>query len=293
MCPRSCKVDRLAGAAGYCLQSAQLKVARASLHAWEEPPISGSNGSGTVFFSGCPLHCVYCQNQPIANGTVGKEISVERLSQIFLEQQERGAHNINLVTPTHFALQIADALRSAKSKGLKIPVVYNCSGYEGTHSLEAMNGLVDIYLTDFKYANSELALRYSNAPDYPDVASRALDMMFAQVGPYKEEEQSGLAKRGVVVRHLLLPNCLDDSLEVMELLASKPYAQDIVVSLMSQYTPMTGIRSKYPELDQTVCADEYDCLVDYALSLGLEHSFCQEGAAASESFIPLFDCQGV
>lgn len=215
------------------------------------------------------------------------------MSQIFLEQQERGAHNINLVTPTHFALQIADALRSAKSKGLKIPVVYNCSGYEGTHSLEAMNGLVDIYLTDFKYANSELALRYSNAPDYPDVASRALDMMFAQVGPYKEEEQSGLAKRGVVVRHLLLPNCLDDSLEVMELLASKPYAQDIIVSLMSQYTPMTGIGSKYPELDQTVCADEYDCLVDYALSLGLEHSFCQEGAAASESFIPLFDCQGV
>ena len=293
LCPRSCKANRLAGAVGYCSQSAQVKLARAALHMWEEPPISGQQGSGTVFFSGCPLHCVYCQNQPIANGSVGKVVSIERLAQIFLEQQGRGAHNINLVTPTHFAPQIAAALDLSKSMGMDLPVVCNTSGYESAESLAVFKGYVDIYLSDFKYASSELAERYSKAPDYPSIASAALDEMFAQVGPYQQDPQSGLAQRGVIVRHLLLPNCLDDSLEVMNLIASKPYAQEIVVSLMSQYTPVPGIGNTYPELAETVDPNDYDCLVDYALSLGLEHSFCQEGGAASESFIPSFDLEGV
>lgn len=260
---------------------------------WEEPPISGERGSGTVFFSGCPLHCVYCQNAPISNGSVGREVSIERLAQIFLEQQGRGAHNINLVTPTHFAPQIVEALAIARDRGLNLPIVCNTSGYEGAEALAAFEGYVDIYLVDFKYVSSALAQRYSNAPDYPEVASRAIDEMFRQVGPYVEDQDSGLAKRGVVVRHLLLPSCLDDSLAVMDTLAAKPYINDIVVSLMSQFTPMPGLAERYPELSGTVDPEEYDCLVDYALDVGIENSFCQEGSAASESFIPMFDFEGV
>ncbi len=197
------------------------------------------------------------------------------------------------MTPTHFALQITEALDKARREGLKLPVVCNTSGYEGSRSLEVFDGYVDIYLTDFKYASPSLAKRYSKAPDYPAVASAALDEMFRQVGPYQEDAVDGHAKRGVIVRHLLLPSCLDDSLEVMELLAAKPYAKEIVISLMSQYTPMPGIGTDYPELALPVDTDDYDCLVNYALELGLLNSFCQEGGAASESFIPSFDYEGV
>lgn len=260
---------------------------------WEEPPISGESGSGTVFFSGCALHCVYCQNADISNGRIGREVSIERLAEIFLEQQGRGANNINLVTPTHFAPQIVEAIKIARAKGLVLPIVCNTSGYEGAKALAVFDGYVDIYLVDFKYASAELASRYSKAANYPEVADAALDEMYRQVGPYREDDQTGLAKRGVIVRHLLLPDCLDDSFAVMRLLASKPYIGDIVVSLMSQYTPMPGIADKYPELSGTVDPDDYDCLIDYALDLGIENSFCQEGSAASESFIPAFDYEGV
>ena len=260
---------------------------------WEEPPISGEQGSGTVFFSGCPLHCVYCQNEPIASGSVGCEVSIERLAQIFLEQQGRGANNINLVTPTHFAPQIVEAIKIARKEGLNLPIVCNTSGYEGAEALAAFDGFVDIYLVDFKYASSELAQRYSNAPDYSQVANAALDEMYRQVGSYVEDLENGLAKRGVIVRHLLLPSCLDDSLAVMDMLAAKPYIDNIVVSLMSQFTPMPGLAKRYPELGSCVDSDDYDCLVDYALDLGIENSFCQEGYAASESFIPSFDYEGV
>ncbi|MGN0072300.1 MAG: 4Fe-4S cluster-binding domain-containing protein [Coriobacteriales bacterium] len=270
-----------------------MKLARAALHMWEEPPISGSQGSGTVFFSGCSLHCVYCQNQEISNGSVAKEVAVERLAQIFLEQQGRGAHNINLVTPSHFAPQVVEALSLARSQGLELPIVCNCSGYESPDALKCFEGWVDIYLTDFKYSSSERAQRYSRAPDYPQVASKALDEMYRQTGPYRENPRTGLLEKGVVVRHLLLPGGLLDSFGVMRILAGKPYARELCVSLMSQYTAMPGCENDYPELAASIDPSDYDALVDYALDLGLENSFCQEGEAASESFIPAFDFEGV
>ena len=259
---------------------------------WEEPPISGTSGSGTVFFSGCPLHCVYCQNAAISDGSIGKAVTIERLAEIFLEQQGRGANNINLVTPTHFAPQIVEAIKMARSQGLLLPVVCNTSGYEGAEALACLDGFIDIYLVDFKYASQKLAQRYSQAPDYPVVASAALDEMFRQVGAYEEDEVTGLAKKGMIVRHLLLPSCLSDSFAVMRLLAAKPYVRDIVVSLMSQYTPMSGLEG-FPELSRPVDPDDYDALINYALALGIENSFCQEGEVASDSFIPAFDYEGV
>lgn len=283
----------MAGTKGYCSQDATVRLARAALHQWEEPPISGWRGSGTVFFSGCPLHCVYCQNGQIANGDIGKEVSTTRLSEIFLELQHKGAHNINLVTPTHYAPQIAYAVQRAKGKGLKIPIVCNTSGYD-TLSLEFFKGIVDIYLTDFKYASSKVALRYSKAPDYPEIANKALDAMFDQVGPVSIDNKTGLMTKGVVVRHLLLPDNLRDSFGVMRILASKPYRDKILVSLMSQYTPMPGIDADgFPELKGHVSNEDYQALIDYALALGIDNSFCQEGETAEESFIPAFDYDGV
>ncbi len=292
LCPRACHVNRTAGVEGYCGENATIRLARVSLHEWEEPPISGERGSGTVFFSGCPLHCVYCQNTKIANGSIGKEVDIERLAQIFLEQQDRGAHNINLVTPTHYAPQIVEALVIAKDNGLNIPIVCNTSGYEA-ESLAIFKAHIDIYLTDFKYASPELAKRYSRAKNYPQVASAALDEMFRQVGPIVMDEKADLLKKGVVVRHLALPGQISDSFAVMRLLSQKPYAQQIIISLMSQYTPVKEIEFEYPELAQTLDPNDYQALLDYALELGLENSYCQEGGAASESFIPEFDFRGI
>lgn len=278
-----------------------MRLARATLHFWEEPPISGEAGSGTVFFTGCPLRCVYCQNRSIARGKVGREVSIERFAQIFLEQQERGALNINLVTPTHFAPQIKEALDLARSGDfsctpLSLPIVYNTSGYELPEAIAELGGYVDVFLTDFKYASSELARRYSAAPDYPETASAALDAMFELVGPcaYDTSERGEeRLVRGIIVRHLLLPGQLDDSKHVMELLAAKPYRDQIIVSVMNQFTPVTDIVQDYPELSRTVSDEEYDELIDYALDLGIVNSFMQEGGAASESFIPAFDYEGV
>ena len=265
---------------------------------WEEPPISGEAGSGTVFFSGCTLRCVYCQNHAIATGEVGLEISVERLAEIFLEQQKiRRALNINLVTPTHFWPLICDAIDMARSRGLVIPIIANTSGYERPEVIKALGNRIDAYLTDFKYASSTLAQRYSMAADYPKVASAALDAMYAAVGPYSlgrgVNGEEGILQRGIIVRHLMLPGHLDDSMRVMDILASKPYADNVWVSLMNQYTPMEGVGDRYPELAGKVTEDEYDELIDYALDLGLENSFMQEGGTAEESFIPAFDYEGV
>lgn len=277
-----------------------MRLARAALHYWEEPPISGESGSGTVFFSGCPLQCVYCQNKEIAQGRVGKEISLERLAEIFLELQDKGALNINLVTPTHFAPQIREALdmaRALDSQGrtLTLPIVYNTSGYETVEAIGALEGYVDVFLTDFKYANADIALRYSKAADYPEVASRALDSMFELVGPASYDVHQGQERmtKGVVVRHLLLPGHLDESKAVMQLIAEKPYRDDIVVSIMNQFTPSEELVARCPELARHVREDEYDELVDYALDLGIEHSFMQESGTAEESFIPAFDYEGV
>lgn len=285
LCPRECKVDR-SKATGYCGSLETIKVARAALHMWEEPCISGEKGSGTVFFSGCPLHCVYCQNRAIAGGGVGKELSISELSEVFLKLQKEGANNINLVTPTHYIPQIAQALKLAKNNGLSIPIVYNTGSYEKVESLRKLRGLVDIYLPDCKYFSSEIGAKYSNAPDYYEVAMAAIKEMYEQVGePCFNED--GIMTKGVIVRHLLLPGLLEDSKKIIKALYEQ-YGDSIYLSIMNQYTPMPGIETKYPELGMKVTDEEYEALVDYAIEIGVENGFIQEGETATESFIPDF-----
>ena len=291
LCPRECKVDRTQGERGYCGQTAELYVARAALHQWEEPCLSGTIGSGTIFFTGCPLGCVFCQNLEIAAGNVGKKISVKRLAEIFLELQEQGAHNINLVTATHFVPQIAEALSLAKQNGLQIPIVYNTSSYEHVSTLRLLEGLVDIYLPDLKYRNEEWSLRYSHAADYFFYASKAIAEMVRQVGKPVFSEEDGLMKRGVIVRHLALPGKEEDSKEVI-LYLYETYGEQIYISIMNQFTPMPGLR-EYPELNRVLTEQEYSRIVDYAIRLGVEQGYIQEGETAKESFIPSFDCEGV
>ncbi len=291
LCPRRCLVNREQGERGYCGQTAELRVARAALHQWEEPCLSGTVGSGTVFFAGCSLGCVFCQNQEIAAGRAGKLISAERLVEIFLELQEKGAHNINLVTATHFVPQVAEALRQAKQEGLKLPVVYNTSSYEYVSTLRRLEGLVDIYLPDLKYRDSAWSLRYSHAADYFSYASRAIAEMVRQVGEPVFSEPEGLMKRGVIVRHLVLPGGEADSKEVIQYLY-ETYENQIYISIMNQFTPTPGL-AQYPELNRTLTEKEYSRIVDYAIRLGVEQGYIQEGETAKESFIPSFDCEGV
>ena len=304
LCPRECGVNRKEGQTGFCQMDGTLRVARAALHMWEEPCISGKRGSGTVFFSGCNLRCVYCQNFDIAAGTRGKEISRERLSEIFLELQAQGAANINLVTPDHDLPDIVWALLKAKEQGLCIPVVYNGSGYEKADVIAALEGLVDIFLTDFKYMDGELAGRLSYAGDYPEVAKRALEQMVKITGaPLFNEE--GMMQRGVIVRHLLLPGHKKNAKAVLEYLW-ETYGDKIYISLMNQYTPMVQLIShsgnqkeleeaarQEPQLMRKVTTREYEQVVDYALQLGITNAFIQEGDVAKESFIPVFDTTGV
>lgn len=299
LCPRNCGVDRENGETGACGQTAKVRVARAALHYWEEPCISGTGGSGAVFFSGCALHCVFCQNRNIANGDAGKTISVERLSEIFLELEEKGAHNINLVTPGHFVPQIITALSRAKQQGLKVPIVYNTSSYESVDTIKRLDGLVDIYLPDFKYIDSVLSTKYSHAADYAAVAKAAVTEMVRQTGPAVFEgaecddpvEAGYLMKRGTIVRHLLLPGCGEDSKAVLKYL-HETYGDTIYISIMNQFTPLSGLES-FPELNRRVTEAEYEEIVDYAIGLGVEKGFIQEGETAEESFIPEFDGEGV
>lgn len=291
LCPRNCGANRTLGQAGYCGQTVSLFAARASLHMWEEPCISGEKGSGTVFFSGCPLRCVYCQNYNIALGQTGKEISVDRLSEIFLELQQKGANNINLVTPTHFVPLIITALKTAKNNGLKLPIVYNTSGYEKIETLKLLEGMVDIYLPDLKYHSADLSRRYSNAPDYFEVAKEALVEMYRQVGTPVIDPQSGMLKKGMVVRHLVLPGQVADSKRVIKHLFER-FGHNIYISIMNQYTPVTT-DERFPELHRTITQEEYDEVVDYAILLGVENGFIQEGETFTESFIPFFDCEGI
>lgn len=291
LCPRECKVDRWHGDKGVCgVSGERIMCARAALHMWEEPCISGEKGSGTVFFSGCSLRCVYCQNFEIARATIGKEITIERLSQIFLELQEMGAANINLVTPTHYTLQIIDALKMAKEQGLRIPIVYNCSGYEKVETLKCLEGFVDIYLVDFKYMDAQIAKRYSKAEDYPFIAKKALEEMVHQCRDVKFD-QDGMMKKGVIVRHLLLPDGLQNAKEVVKYVY-ETYGDDVFLSLMNQYTPLPHVKD-FLELMRRVTEEEYEELVDYAISLGVENGFIQEGETAEESFIPTFDGEGI
>ncbi|MBP3542824.1 MAG: radical SAM protein [Lachnospiraceae bacterium] len=290
LCPRKCGVDRNAGQIGYCKMPAELMAARASLHMWEEPCISGEEGSGTVFFSGCNMGCVFCQNGTIADGTVAKPLSIERLSEIFLELQGKGANNINLVTPTHYMPQIKAALVLAKEKGLTLPVLYNSSGYESVESLSELEGLVDIYLPDMKYVSPELSAKYSGARDYFRCAKEALKEMVRQI-PAPEFDDRGMMKKGVIVRHLALPECITDSKRVLRYLHQN-FGERIYISIMNQYTPMKEF-ADMPELNRTLTQEEYDEIIDYALELGIEQGFIQEGETAKESFIPLFDYEGL
>lgn len=290
LCPRNCKVDRLSGKTGFCGANDKLYLARAALHFWEEPCISGERGSGTVFFSGCNLRCVYCQNAEISCMNAKKEVTIERLAEIFLELQEKGALNINLVTPTHYIPQILMALDQAKEKGLVLPVVYNTSGYESVEVLKSLEGYVQVYLPDFKYMSHELAQKYSRAYDYPDKVKMALDEMVRQVGT-PEFSEDGIIQRGVIVRHLVLPNHTDDSKDVIKYLYER-YGDDIFISIMNQYTPLEQVKM-IPDLNRKITEEEYDEVVDFAISLNVENGFIQEGETQSDSFIPSFDFEGV
>ena len=285
LCPRGCHVKRQDGERGYCGMTQDIVIARAALHFWEEPCISGSKGSGAVFFTGCPLRCVFCQNHKIAIGKVGKAVSIERLVEIFFELKEKGANNINLVTPTHYVPQLCDALKYAKKKGLDIPIVYNTGSYERVETLRMLEGLVDVYLPDCKYKSSELSDKYSNAPDYFEIADAALEEMVRQVGD-PDFDADGMIKKGVIVRHMVLPGCTKDSKDVLKHLYSK-YGNSIYISIMNQYTPV-GELIKYPELKRKVTKREYDKVIDYAIDIGIENGFIQEGDTAKESFIPDF-----
>lgn len=290
LCPRKCGVNRLSENLGFCRQSDKIKLARAALHYYEEPCISGKNGSGAVFFSGCNLGCVFCQNQSISHENVGKEVSVKRLAEIFLQLQNQNAHNINLVTPTHFVIQITKALDLARQKGLSVPVVYNTSSYENSESINLLKGYVDVYLPDFKYWDNELAKKYSKAADYREVAIASIDKMINQKS-HQLFDESGIIKEGVIVRHMILPGHTKDSMKIIEYL-HKTYGDSISLSLMSQYTPLTHVKD-YPELNRKITKREYDKVVNYALSIGVTNAFIQEGDTAKESFIPEFDFEGI
>lgn len=284
LCPRNCKVNRYE-TVGFCNSTDKVKLAYYSLHQWEEPVISGSNGSGTVFFSHCNLKCVFCQNKKISTGGYGKEISNERLKEIFLELQDNGAHNINLVTPTHYVPEIVEVLQEIKGKDLKIPVVYNTSSYENVKTIEMLENLVDIYLADLKYYQNELGCKYSNCRNYFEVASKAIEAMYRQTGPFKIVD--GLMLQGVIVRVLVLPGHVDDSKKIIKYLY-ETYGNNIIISIMNQYTPIDVI-DKYPNLNRKLSVDEYEEIIDYACDLGMEKAFVQEGETQDKSFIPDFD----
>ena len=291
LCPRRCHANRAAGQTGFCGQTAQLRAARAALHFWEEPCISGDCGSGTVFFSGCSLQCIFCQNHEIALGESGKVISVERLSQIFLELQEKGAANINLVTAGHFIPQVCRALELSKTDGLSIPIVYNTGSYEEAASLRLLEGLVDIWLPDLKYFSGDLSARYSSAPDYFQVATAAIAEMFRQTPAAVFDSGTGLMRRGIIVRHLMLPGQAADSKKILRYLHTT-YGDAIYISIMNQYTPLAGV-SGLPELNRRVTPEEYRRVLDFADRIGIENGLMQEDGTAAESFIPPFDYEGI
>lgn len=294
LCPRDCHANRLEGKVGVCGQSSDVYVTRAALHMWEEPCISGQEGSGAVFFSGCPLHCIFCQNHLISSGQAGKKISVERLSEIFLELQAKGANNINLVTPTHFVPSIVAAAKLSRKKGLTIPFVYNTSGYEKPETLEALRGIVDIFLPDFKYFSEDTAKLFSRAADYPAVAMAAIDTMVSIAGAPAFSSR-GIIKSGVIVRVLVLPAHTNEAIKIVRYLHER-YADNIYISIMSQYTPLLDILPKGKEYDclrRKLTHREYDKVINAALEMGVENAFFQEGEVNKESFIPDFNCEGV
>ncbi len=286
LCARNCGVDRRYKT-GFCNSGNEMYIARAALHHWEEPPISGWAGSGTIFFSGCSLLCVYCQNKDISRGRTGKPVTQEHLAEIMLKLQSEGAHNINLVTPTHYSPSIAESIRLAKTAGLTIPIVYNTASYENPEAIKTMDGLVDIYLADYKYHTAKTAA-LSSAPDYPKVARTAISEMYRQVGEPIFDEK-GIMKKGMILRILLLPAHVAEAKLSLKYLYNT-YGDSIYISLMNQYTPMQGMS---PPLNRTVTREEYAQLLDYAEKIGLKNGFTQDFGTAKESFIPPFDGTGL
>lgn len=286
LCPRNCLVNRYEKV-GYCRAKAKLKIALASIHMWEEPVISGRDGSGTIFFSHCNLGCIFCQNYKIRNG-YGKKITIKRFSEICLELQSRGANNINLVTPTHYVPLIRKGLIQAKNRGLIIPIVYNTSSYENEATIENMEGLVDVYLADLKYYDDSYAKKYSNCNNYFEVATKAIGKMVEQVG--SPIIHNGLMKRGVIVRVLLLPGLLEDAKKIIKYLY-ETYHDNIYISIMNQYTPVD--KYVYEELNNKVAESVYDELVNFAYDIGVRNAFIQEGETQKDSFIPNFNLENV
>ena len=314
LCHRNCKINRNDNQIGFCKASNKVKIARASLHLWEEPPISQGNGSGTVFFSHCNFKCVFCQNHDISQGSVseeatfstpnsiniqnsinqasitGMEVSVERLSEIFLELQEKGANNINLVTPTHYVPQIIESLKIAKRNKLTIPILYNTNSYDSIETIKSLNGYIDVYLPDFKYFDDKYAIKYSNANDYSSNAISVIDEMISQVGKPKFDSKDHMIK-GIIVRHLMLPGLLFDSKKVIDLIYNR-YGDNIYISLMNQYVPMFKA-CDYPEINKILNPKLYDSLINYALDLGITNAFIQDEGTNTSDFIPNFNLEGV
>ena len=290
LCPRQCHVNRISGKKGYCGMGSSIRAARAALHMWEEPCISGEKGSGAVFFSGCGLRCCFCQNRDIAIGDRGKEVSVERLADIFLELEQKGAANLNLVTGAHYVPQIIHALELARKKGCKLPVVYNSSGYEKVETLKLLEGYVDVYLPDMKYMDAKLAADFSHAPDYPEVAENAIREMVRQTGACVFGAE-GYIRKGTIVRHLILPGHTKNSIAVLQYL-HETYGDNIMISMMNQFTPVWK-QEKFTELNRKVTKREYEKVLNIALELGIENGYFQEGETAKESFIPAFDEEGI
>lgn len=290
LCPRECHVNRLQGEKGYCRMESVVYAARAALHMWEEPCISGEKGSGTVFFTGCNLQCCFCQNRIIAKGRQGLPVTVGRLGDIFIELWEKGAANINLVTGTHYVPQIIDALERAKNRGMDIPIIYNSSGYEKEETIDMLDGYIDVYLPDFKYMDKNLAGRLSNAPDYPDVVKKALKRMTQQTKECVFDE-NGYIKKGTIVRHLILPGHTKDSVHILKYLHEQ-YSGQIYISIMNQFTPVY-FNSEFQELNRKVTKREYEKVLNAALEMGIKNGFFQEGKTADESFIPAFDFEGI
>lgn len=301
LCIRNCRVNRNDNKIGFCRASDKVMIAKASLHLWEEPPISMGKGSGTVFFSHCNFRCVFCQNYNIsqdnnikndncASSVIGKEISIERLSEIFLELQEKGANNINLVTPTHYVPQIIKAIDIAKSKGLVLPILYNTNSYDSIETIKALDGYIDVYLPDFKYFNDKYSLKYSNAQNYAQNAVKVIDEMVRQTGSPKFDEKGRIIK-GVIVRHLMLPGLLFDSKKIIDLLFER-YGNNIFISIMNQYVPMFDAY-KYPEINKHLNPKHYESLINYAAELGITNGFIQEEGSDTDSYIPDFNLEGV
>ena len=293
LCPRKCKADRTK-TTGYCKSGSEVKVARAALQMWEEPCISGMNGSGTIFFSGCTLGCCFCQNYRISQEGFGKEITVNQLSDLFLRLQDQGAHNIYLVTASHFLPSVIRALDQVKHR-LTIPVVYNTSGYERTEAIDLLDGYVDIWLPDFKYYSSDLAKRYSNAADYFETASQAIAYMIKKTGsPVFDcrDPQTPLMKKGVIIRHMVLPGCRSDSFAILRWIAGHLPRGQYYISLLSQYTPFYR-SADHPEINRRITSYEYQKVVDLALELGLDQGFMQEKSSAQEEYTPPFDLEGI